>query len=47
MRQDKKNEDERINFTLLAAPGAARINATSEAGLIEEAMRWYNGLAVR
>lgn len=45
MRQDKKNEDERINFTLLAAPGAARINATAEAELIEKAMRWYNDLA--
>ena len=46
MRQDKKNEDERINFTLLRAPGAARINATAEVGLIEEALDWYNGLAV-
>ncbi len=44
MRQDKKNEDERINFTLLAAPGAAQINATATAAVIEEAMRWYNTL---
>lgn len=44
MRQDKKNEDERINFTLLSAPGVARINATAEVEMIEEAMRWYNGL---
>lgn len=47
MRQDKKNDDERINFTLLAAPGSARINATAEAGLIEEALRWYNTQVVK
>jgi len=44
MRQDKKNEDHRINFTLLAAPGKARINATAETGLIGEALAFYNGL---
>lgn len=43
MRQDKKNEDERINFTLLSAPGAARINATAPEAVIEGAMQWYNG----
>jgi len=42
MRQDKKNEDHRINFTLLDAPGKARINATAEAALIREAIGWYN-----
>jgi 3-dehydroquinate synthase len=46
MRQDKKNEDDRINFTLLSAPGAARINRTAEVEMIERAMRWYNALAV-
>jgi 3-dehydroquinate synthase len=44
MQQDKKNEDHRINFTLLAAPGKAVVNATAEADLIEAAMRWYNTL---
>ncbi|MEM6771030.1 MAG: 3-dehydroquinate synthase family protein, partial [Bacteroidota bacterium] len=46
MRQDKKNEDERINFTLLEAPGKAVVNATAEGALIEEAMRWYNSQVV-
>ena len=45
MRQDKKNEDHRINFTLLSAPGKARINATAEEGLILAALRYYNELA--
>lgn len=44
MRQDKKNDDHRINFTLLSAPGHARINATAEADLIREAIGYYNGL---
>jgi 3-dehydroquinate synthase len=44
MRQDKKNEDHRINFTLLSAPGQARINATAEEDLILAAVRYYNGL---
>jgi len=44
MRQDKKNEDSRINFTLLSAPGSARVNATAEAEMIVEALRWYNEL---
>lgn len=44
MQQDKKNEDHRINFTLLSAPGKARINATAEAGLIREAIGYYNRL---
>ncbi len=44
MRQDKKNEDSRINFTLLSAPGSARVNATAEPEMIVEALKWYNGL---
>lgn len=44
MRQDKKNEDERMNFTLLRSPGEVRINATAEADTIIAAMRWYNDL---
>jgi 3-dehydroquinate synthase len=46
MRQDKKNDDERINFTLLSAIGQAVVNATAEVAVIEEAMRYYNGLVV-
>lgn len=42
MRQDKKNEDARINFTLLSAPGRARINVVASEELIVEALRWYN-----
>lgn len=45
MKQDKKNEDHRINFTLLSAPGKARINGTAEVELIREAIGYYNGLA--
>ena len=45
MRQDKKNEDDRINFTLLEAPGRARINATAPAELIEQGLRYYNLLS--
>ncbi|TXF87793.1 3-dehydroquinate synthase [Neolewinella aurantiaca] len=45
MQQDKKNEDHRVNFTLLSAAGKARINATAEEELIVEAIRYYNGLA--
>jgi len=44
MRQDKKNEDARINFTLLSAPGTARINATAEEALIIESFKYYGGL---
>ncbi|MEM1359631.1 MAG: 3-dehydroquinate synthase [Bacteroidota bacterium] len=44
MKQDKKNEDARINFTLLRAPGEARINATATPELIIDAIRYYNGL---
>lgn len=42
MRQDKKNDDERINFTLLTSIGQAKVNATVEVDLIEGAMRYYN-----
>lgn len=44
MRQDKKNEDERINFTLLDAPGKAIVNATATPELIVRAMGYYNGM---
>jgi 3-dehydroquinate synthase len=44
MQQDKKNEDHRINFTLLEAPGSARVNETAEVDLIRKAISYYNGL---
>jgi 3-dehydroquinate synthase len=44
MQQDKKNEDHRINFTLLEAPGKARVNETAEIDLIRDAIAYYNGL---
>lgn len=47
MLQDKKNEDARINFTLLAAPGKAVINQTVEWGAIREALEYYNSLVVK
>jgi 3-dehydroquinate synthase len=42
MRQDKKNEDTRINFSLLPAPGTVAVNQTAEPGVITEALRYYN-----
>ncbi|MBC6993669.1 3-dehydroquinate synthase [Neolewinella lacunae] len=42
MQQDKKNEDHRINFTLLHAPGKARINATATGEEIWGAVGYYN-----
>jgi 3-dehydroquinate synthase len=44
MQQDKKNDDHRINFTLLDAIGQARVNATAPKALIIEAMEGYNQL---
>ena len=44
MRQDKKNEDARINFTLLEAPGKAVVNRTSRPAEITEALEYYGGL---
>jgi len=44
MRQDKKNDDHRINFSLLPATGEVRVNATAEEGLIREALGYYNEL---
>ena len=45
MQQDKKNEDARINFTLLKAPGRAVVNATATPGQITEALQFYNRFA--
>ncbi|OAV45875.1 3-dehydroquinate synthase [Lewinella sp. 4G2] len=44
MRQDKKNEDARINFTLLEAPGKAVINKTVPEADILAVLRYYNSL---
>lgn len=44
MQQDKKNEDHRINFTLLETPGSARVNETAGVELIREAINFYNAL---
>ena len=46
MRQDKKNEDHRINFSLLTAVGQAKINQTATAALIVDSLQYYNGLQV-
>lgn len=46
MQQDKKNDDSRINFTLLQKPGEAVINVTVDSGMIIDAMRFYNALSV-
>lgn len=45
MQQDKKNEDHRINFTLLDQIGKARVNATANTDLIIRALAFYNELA--
>jgi 3-dehydroquinate synthase len=45
MKQDKKNEDSRINFTLLDEIGRGKANGTAEPALILQAIDYYNGLA--
>ena len=45
MKQDKKNEDARINFSLLSAAGSCAINQTAGADLIRQSLEYYNGLA--
>lgn len=44
MRQDKKNEDHRINFSLLPAAGQVKVNQTSSAEQIISSLAYYNGL---
>ena len=46
MGQDKKNDDARINFTLLAQAGRATVNQTVAAEPIVAALRYYNALGV-
>ncbi len=44
MRQDKKNEDHRINFSLLPAVGQAKVNQTATAEQITRSLEYYNTL---
>ena len=44
MTHDKKNEENRINFTLLSKPGNAEINRNCHKSLILEALDYYRGL---
>jgi 3-dehydroquinate synthase len=46
MRQDKKNEDSRINFSLLPAPGRVEVNRTAEPEEIGQALAFYNQQAM-
>lgn len=45
MKNDKKNENSQINFSLIAPPGAVQINQTSTKELIIESLKFYNTLA--
>ncbi|WP_116127437.1 3-dehydroquinate synthase [Lewinella sp. IMCC34183] len=45
MRQDKKNEGDEINFTLLESPGRAVVNQAATPEVILESLRYYNSLA--
>ncbi len=44
MRQDKKNEDAKINFTLLKSIGNAIVNQTCGADSILDSLAYYQGL---
>jgi len=44
MQQDKKNREAEINFTLLSSIGKAEINNSCTNELIEESLRYYDGL---
>ncbi len=44
MTHDKKNESDRINFTLLAEPGKMKINQNCDKELIFEALNYYKNL---
>ena len=45
MKNDKKNENSQINFSLIAPPGSVQINQTSTQDLILESLKYYNTLA--
>lgn len=42
MLHDKKNEKEKINFSLISSIGKCEINKTATADLIKEALRYYS-----
>jgi 3-dehydroquinate synthase len=44
MKQDKKNRDSEINFTLLSSIGKAEINNSCTEDLIEESVKYFNDL---
>lgn len=44
MKQDKKNEDARINLSLIPAPGQVMVNQTATPEAIIDSMRYYNQL---
>lgn len=44
MGNDKKNEGEKINFSLLPEAGAVAVNQTADAGQITAALDFYNAL---
>lgn len=44
MGNDKKNEGQKINFSLIGAPGQVHINCHAEAGAIMDSLRYYQQL---
>jgi 3-dehydroquinate synthase len=44
MKNDKKNENGRLNFTMLSNIGGAVINQSCDATLVEDSLEYYNGL---
>ena len=44
MKQDKKNEDDAINFSLLNKAGDVAVNCTASVDLILESLQYYRGL---
>jgi len=46
MTKDKKNENERINFTLINPVGKALINQTCDESLIEKSLQFYEKVAL-
>ena len=45
MRQDKKNEDSRINFSLVPTIGKVEVNQTATIDLIQRSLAFYNTLS--
>jgi 3-dehydroquinate synthase len=44
MGNDKKNEGQKINFSLIGAAGEVHINCHAEPGEIVDSLRYYQGL---